>query len=100
MHCEHFRRRTQLPALFDQPIDGEATVLIARGTYCKPWGDLILALDDLALRRSDVAREGYEEVSGDALLDSDVGSGRALVAASGEDGAGGGLGETGGLGGT
>jgi hypothetical protein len=68
-----------LPRLLDETVDGDASALIASGAHRKPWGDLILPLNHLALRGRDVAGEGHEEVSGDPLLDGNVGAGRTLI---------------------
>src|SRR6202453_1484337 len=61
-----------LPSLLNQSIHGDSSVLIAGSADCKARRNLILALDGLVLRRGYIAREGDEEVSRDALLDSDI----------------------------
>src|ERR1700678_4259997 len=61
-----------LPGLLDQRIEGHAPVLIAGGADCNAGRKLVLPLDGLVLRRCNIAGEGDEEISRDALLDGDV----------------------------
>ena len=81
--ASRFRGRA-LPCFLDEGIEGDASVGVARDADSDAWRDLVLALDRLALRRCDVAGEGDEQVARDALLNSDVCSGRTLGVAVGK----------------
>lgn len=48
------RRDSPSPGLFDERIERDATIWIARGAECNPRRYLVLPLDGLALRRSHI----------------------------------------------
>lgn len=52
-------------------IERKAAILIASGADRPPFIDLIFALNDFALRLSDVGREREDEITSQALLDRD-----------------------------